>query len=94
MEKYRAEAARNFAIRSIVRLGKQGVDMTKFKAMFSSFAIASKATRATKLQDAYQLDGVPALGVAGQFLTNGTLTGSMPKMLQVANALIAKAPRA
>lgn len=75
-------------------LGKQGVDMTKFKAMFSSFAIASKATRATKLQDAYQLDGVPALGVAGQFLTNGTLTGSMPKMLQVANALIAKAPRA
>ncbi|MFI0547180.1 MAG: thiol:disulfide interchange protein DsbA/DsbL [Brachymonas sp.] len=72
-------------------LAKQGVDKAKFSAMFSSFAIASKATRATKLQNAYQLDGVPALGVAGQYLTNGTMTGGMPRMLQVASALIARA---
>lgn len=72
-------------------LVKQGVDKAKFSAMFSSFAIASKATRATKLQNAYQLDGVPALGVAGQYLTNGTMTGGMPRMLQVASALIARA---
>jgi thiol:disulfide interchange protein DsbA len=72
-------------------LPKQGVDKAKFQAMFSSFAIASKATRATKLQNAYQLDGVPALGVAGQYLTNGTMTGGMPRMLQVASALIARA---
>ena len=71
-------------------LVKQGVDKTKFNAMFSSFAIGSKATRATKLQDAYQLDGVPSMGVAGQFLTNGTMAGSMPRMLQVVSSLIAQ----
>ena len=69
-------------------LVKQGVDKAKFSAMFSSFAIGSKATRASKLQDAYQVDGVPAMGVAGQFLTNGTMTGSMPRMLQVVSSLI------
>ena len=71
-------------------LVKQGVDKAKFSAMFKSFAIGSKATRATKLQDAYQVDGVPAMGVAGQFLTNGTMTGSMPRMLQVVSSLIAR----
>jgi len=71
-------------------LAKQGVDKAKFSAMFSSFAIGSKATRASKLQDAYQVDGVPAMGVAGQFLTNGTMTGSMPRMLQVVSSLIAQ----
>ncbi len=71
-------------------LVKQGVDKAKFNAMFSSFAISSKATRATKLQDAYQLDGVPSMGVAGQFLTNGTMAGSMPRMLQVVSSLIAQ----
>lgn len=71
-------------------LAKQGVDKAKFNAMFSSFAIGSKATRATKLQDAYQLDGVPSMGVAGQFLTNGTMAGSMPRMLQVVSSLIAQ----
>lgn len=71
-------------------LVKQGVDKAKFNAMFSSFAIGSKATRASKLQDAYQLDGVPSMGVAGQFLTNGTMAGSMPRMLQVVSSLIAQ----
>jgi thiol:disulfide interchange protein DsbA len=71
-------------------LAKQGVDKAKFSAMFSSFAIGSKATRASKLQDAYQIDGVPTMGVAGQFLTNGTMTGSMPRMLQVVSSLIAQ----
>ena len=71
-------------------LVKQGVDKAKFNAMFSSFAISSKATRATKLQDAYQLDGVPSMGVAGQFLTNGTMAGGMPRMLQVVSSLIAQ----
>ena len=71
-------------------LVKQGVDKAKFNAMFSSFAIGSKATRASKLQDAYQLDGVPSMGVAGQFLTNGTMAGGMPRMLQVVSSLIAQ----
>ena len=71
-------------------LAKQGVDKTKFNAMFSSFAIGSKATRASKLQDAYQLDGVPSMGVAGQFLTNGTMAGGMPRMLQVVSSLSAQ----
>ncbi len=71
-------------------LVKQGVDKAKFSAMFNSFAIGSKATRASKLQDAYQVDGVPAMGVAGQYFTNGTMAGGMPRLLQVVSSLIAQ----
>ena len=74
-------------------IAKQGVDAKQFAAMYSSFAIASKATRASKLQDAYQIDGVPAMGVAGQFLSNGGLAGNMPRLLQVINTLIAQQKR-
>ena len=69
---------------------KQGVSLEKFKAMYTSFSVAGKVSRATKLQDAYQVDGVPAMGVDGKFLSNGTLAGSMPRLLQVASALAAQ----
>ena len=69
---------------------KQGVNLDKFKAMYTSFSVAGKVSRATKLQDAYQVDGVPAMGVDGKFLSNGTLTGSMPRLLQVVGVLAAQ----
>ena len=69
---------------------KQGVSLDKFKAMYTSFSVAGKVSRATKLQDAYQVDGVPAMGVDGKFLSNGTLAGSMPRLLQVVGVLAAQ----
>ena len=48
-------------------VAQQGVDKAKFAEQFGSFSINSKATKATQLQNAYRVEGVPALGVAGRF---------------------------
>ncbi|MEZ5644879.1 MAG: thiol:disulfide interchange protein DsbA/DsbL [Burkholderiaceae bacterium] len=63
---------------------KQGVDKQKFTEFYNSFAVAGKARRATQLQDAYQVEGTPALGVAGRYYVHG----QGPRTLVVANALI------
>jgi thiol:disulfide interchange protein DsbA len=65
---------------------KQGADRARFTELFNSFAVAGKARRATQLQDAYQVEGTPALGVAGRFY----IPGQGPRTLAVANALVAE----
>ncbi len=72
-------------------VAKQGVDKTKFMEQFNSFSIATKASRATQLQNAYKVEGVPAMGVAGRFYTDGSLAKSMPRALQVVDYLVAEA---
>ncbi len=69
---------------------KQGVDRAKFGEVFNSFGVATKATRATQLQNDYRVEGVPALGVAGRFYTDGSLAGNMPRALQVVDFLLAE----
>ena len=66
---------------------KQGVDKTKFIAQYNSFSVATKSTKARQLQDAYKVEGVPALGVAGRFYVDGTLAKSMDRALQVVDFL-------
>ena len=68
---------------------KQGVDKAKFVAVFDGFTVGSKVTRATKLQTAYNVSGVPALGIAGQFYTDGSTAQSMTRALQITDYLIA-----
>lgn len=70
---------------------KQGLDKAKFKELYSSFSVLSKTRRAAQLQDAYKVQGVPALGIAGRYYTDGSLTGSMERALQVTDYLIAEA---
>lgn len=69
---------------------KQGVDKAKFLAQFNSFSSATKATRAKQLQNAYQLEGVPAMGVAGLYYTDGSLAKSMERALMVSDFLVAQ----
>ena len=71
-------------------VAKQGVDKVKFMEQFNSFSIATKASRATQLQNAYKVEGVPAMGVSGRFYTDGTLAKSMPRALQVVDYLVAE----
>lgn len=61
----------------------QGGDRSKFLDQFKSFTTATKTARATQLTNNYKIDGVPMLGVAGRFLTEGTTKG-----LQVVEALV------
>lgn len=68
---------------------QQGVDKEKFLAQYNSFTVATKAGKSTQLQNAYKVEGVPALGVAGRFYTDGSVAGNMPRALQVVDALLA-----
>jgi thiol:disulfide interchange protein DsbA len=70
-------------------VAKQGVDRAKFTEQFSSFSVATKASRGAQLQNAYKVEGVPALGVAGRFYTDGSLAKSMGNALKVAESLVA-----
>lgn len=62
----------------------QGVDRSKFMEQFNSFTVSTKVTRAKQLTNIYAIDGVPKLGVAGRFLTEGSAKG-----LQIVEALAA-----
>lgn len=75
-------------------IAKQGVDRAKFLEAYNAFGVAGKARRATQLQDAYQVDGVPSLGVAGKYFTSGSLAQTLPRSLQVVEHLIAQSRKA
>lgn len=70
-------------------VAKNGLDATKFKAIYASFGMQSKIAQANRLAEQYKIDGVPTLGVNGQYLTSISLTRSEAKTFEVANALIA-----
>lgn len=72
---------------------KNGIAAAKFTEAFNSFGVATKARRATQLQEGFKVQGVPALGIAGRFYTDGSLTGTMERALQVTEYLIAEARR-
>jgi thiol:disulfide interchange protein DsbA len=69
---------------------KQGVDKTKFAETYKSFGMASKLRRAVQMQNDFKVEGVPALGIAGRFYTDGSMAGSMERALQVTEALLAQ----
>ena len=69
---------------------KQGVDKAKFTEVFNSFTVVSKAKRAGQLQNEYKVQGVPSMGVAGRFYTDGTVAKGMPRALQVVDYLVAE----
>jgi len=68
---------------------KQGIDKEKFTEQYNSFSVATKASKGTQLQNAYKVEGVPAMGVAGRFYTDGSLAKGMGRALQVVDSLIA-----
>jgi protein dithiol oxidoreductase (disulfide-forming) len=55
---------------------KQGVDRQKFLEMYNSFAVQTKARRATQMQEAYKIDGVPTIAIDGRFLTSPSIVGT------------------
>ena len=70
-------------------LAPLGVDAKQFEDTFGSFGVRTKMQRADKLADAYGLDGVPAIGVNGRYLTAPSMAGSNERSLEVVNELIA-----
>ena len=71
-------------------VAKQGVDVPKFKEVYGSFTVANQVRKAVQLQDAYQVEGVPSMGVAGRYYTDGSMAGNMQSVLQVVEYLVAQ----
>ena len=71
-------------------IAEQGVDRAKFEEAYKSFGVASKLRRAVQLQEAYKVEGTPALGIAGKYYTDGSMAGGFDRMIQIANTLIAQ----
>ena len=67
---------------------KQGISKAKFLEAYNSFPVATKARKASLLQEAYKVDGVPALGVAGRYFTSGSVAQTMERALMVADYLV------
>jgi protein dithiol oxidoreductase (disulfide-forming) len=68
----------------------QGVNKAKFDELYNSFAVQTKARRAAQLQNDYKVGGVPALGIAGRFYTDGALAQSMGRALQITDWLLSE----
>ncbi|RYF06180.1 MAG: thiol:disulfide interchange protein DsbA/DsbL [Comamonadaceae bacterium] len=68
-------------------IGKQGVDVAKFKETYNSFTVSNQVRKASQLQEAYGVEGVPSMGVAGRYYTDGTMAGNMQNVLQVVDHL-------
>jgi thiol:disulfide interchange protein DsbA len=75
-------------------VAKQGVDRTKFESTYNSAPVSAKSAAATALQNSYKVEGVPAIGVAGRFYTDGSIAGTMERALQIGMSLISEARRA
>ena len=67
---------------------KNGIASNDFQQAYNSFGVVSKARRATQLQQAFKVQGVPSLGVAGRYYTDGSLAGGMERALQIVDSLI------
>lgn len=67
---------------------ENGLDGKRFREVFESFGIDTKANRARQLSDAYKIDGVPSLGVNGRYFTSGSLAGTNEQALRVVDFLI------
>ena len=70
---------------------KNGLDKAKFQEIYNSFSVQTKARKAKQLQDAFQVEGVPALGIAGRWYTDGSMAGNMGRALQVTDYLVGEA---
>ena len=71
-------------------VAKQGVDQAKFMSVMDSFAVQTKCKQARSLAESYKIDGVPTLGIAGQYTTAVSLNGTPEKTLAVVDYLVGR----
>lgn len=73
---------------------RNGADGNRIVETMNSFGVAGKVRQATALASGYKIEGTPSLGVDGRWLTSGSLAGSNPRSLLVAEHLIGLARKA
>jgi thiol:disulfide interchange protein DsbA len=72
-------------------LTKNGIDVAKYNEMEKSFTVNSKVKRAAQLTNAYKVDGVPRVFVAGKYFTAPEFAGSMDRIFPIVDQLVVMA---
>lgn len=70
-------------------VGTQGVDAKRFAEIYRSFGIQAKLSRARRLAQLFEIDGVPSLVIGGKYLTSTSLAGTKEAVPRVADELVA-----
>jgi len=60
----------------IALAARLGLDAAKFTAAYNSFGVQTKCAQASRLSEDFRIDGVPALGIAGRYLTSPAIAGT------------------
>jgi protein dithiol oxidoreductase (disulfide-forming) len=71
-------------------LSAHDIDEAKFRESFTSFAVETKVNRAKQLVRQYQITGVPAVIVDGEYKTSASEAGGYSQLIEVINELTAK----
>ena len=69
-------------------MAAHGVDGDRFEAAYNSFGVATRARHATMLQEAWGVEGTPALGIAGRYYTDGSMARGFDRMLKITDELV------
>ncbi|QPF76010.1 thiol:disulfide interchange protein DsbA/DsbL [Roseateles sp. DAIF2] len=64
-------------------LAPLGIEPAKFEQAYNSFGVQTKCLQAEKLSEAYRIDGVPAIGVGGRFLTSPAMATGGQRMSEL-----------
>jgi thiol:disulfide interchange protein DsbA len=67
-----------------------GLESKSFTEVYDSFSVRTRARRGTQISEAYGIDGVPSIAVAGKFLTAPSMAGSNAAALRVVDWLVAR----
>jgi thiol:disulfide interchange protein DsbA len=68
-----------------------GIDKKQFNDTFNSFTVATKSNRAGQIWRAYKIDGTPAMGVDGKFVTAPSMVGTRDGGIAALTALVQRA---
>jgi thiol:disulfide interchange protein DsbA len=74
-------------------MAKNGVDARRIQDAMNSFGVAGKVKQASGLVAGYGIEGTPAMGVDGRWLTAGSMAGTNVNSLAVAEYLMGLAKR-
>jgi len=85
------ERKRIFDAKAIINwVAEQGVDRQGFEAVFKSFGVQAKVTRANELARAYRIEGTPTFGVGGRFTTSPSQNASYEATITQVQTLLAR----
>ncbi len=68
-------------------LAANGIDESKFRESFKSFAVETKVNRAKQLMRQYQATGVPTVIVNGKYKTSASQAGGYSQLISAVEAL-------